>query len=112
MVELRRQSGQIRGLVDVNDLQARTKLLLAIEPEVTNNNHQLADEGDPENRESDHALANAVREAPLRCVGEDLDRSLPIRCDSSGDDDNHSAKQLRECESSAHMETGKRLFVL
>ena len=87
----------------------RTKLFLAVEPEVTDNDHELADEGDPERRGRKWTAHEAVLKVPLCRVWEDAPRPYTIRCCRARDHDTYRTNNLCEGERGADVESRKGL---
>ena len=74
-----------------------TKLLLAVEPEIPNNDNELADECNPERSRSHRAPLQPLLEVPLTRIWKDAFRTNPIR--GSGTSNHHTDRpdNLRKC---------------
>ena len=86
-----------------------TKLFLAVEPEVTDDDYELANEGYPERRGCQWATLEAVLEVPLRCVRENALWTYPVWCSCASDHDADRTDHLRERKGGAHVQTRERL---
>ena len=87
----------------------RTKLLLAVEPEVANNNDYLTYHGYPERRGRHRRAFEAILEVPLGSIGEDALGSDLVGSSCARDHDTDGADDLRKGESSAHVQPRKGL---
>ena len=89
--------------------RTRTKLLLAVEPEVANNNDYLTYHGYPEWCGSHRRALEAVLEVPLGGIGEDALGSDLVGCCCASDHDTDGTDDLREGESGTHVQTREGL---
>ncbi len=82
-----------------------TKLLLAVEPEIPNNNDKLAHERNPEGGGSHWASSQSFPKVPSSRVWEDTFRTNPIGGSGTGDHYTHCTNDLRECQRRADVES-------
>ena len=82
-----------------------TKLLLAVEPEIPNNNDKLAHERNPEGGRSHWTSSQSFPKVPSSRVWEDTFRTNPIRSSGTGDHYTHRTNDLRECQRRTDVES-------
>src|SRR6266478_6540945 len=76
----------------------RTKLFLAVEPEVSNNDDQLTDQSDPERWFGHRAIFQPVRfEVPGGDIREDSSGTDPVWCSCTSNRDCAKARVAQTC---------------
>lgn len=100
----------VSGCDWITTIDGRTELFLAIEPEVSYNDYQLADQSNPERRISHRAAFQSVRlEVPCGDVREDGAGTDPVWSSRTGNHDTDRTNGLCEGQSGADMETRQGL---
>lgn len=84
---------------------AHTKLFLAVEPEITKNDDDLADQRDPKRRGSHWTARDALREIPSPDVGEYSTRSDRVGSSRPSDHDADRTNNLCQDECRTYVET-------
>lgn len=86
-------------------IEALTELLFPVEPEVADNDDDLAYECNPEDRGCHWAALESLLKVPCRGIGEDTARAYAVRSCSSRNHDADTSNDLSKRKRGANVQT-------